>query len=142
MAITLESIRNSALTSIHGRRLGIDNADFLVGVRGVRTESIAATSATTGTALLNYGLSLMGLTTGAAKVYTLTAPDRAGLRKELVMTSSPTKGTQITLSGASLVSTGGSSATSIKFLGIGQRAILESVSTASWVALHLSGTST
>jgi hypothetical protein len=141
MAITRDALKRRAQTSIHGDRLGLDDQEFIVGPKGVRHESIAATSASTSTALLNYGLSLMGMSTGAAKVYTLGLPI-AGVRKELVMTSSSTKGTKITLSGASLSCTAGSSTTSITFTGRGQRAVLEGLTSATWVAVHLSGAST
>jgi hypothetical protein len=141
MAITLEQIRGKILTSIHGRRLGLDANDHLVGPKSLRQQVTQATSATTGTAIDNYGLTLMAMTTAAAKTYTLNAPE-AGVSKELVATSSSTLVTKITLSNASLSSTAGSSTTSITFNGRGDRAILVGLSTSQWAAVYLNGAST
>jgi len=138
---TLDTLRNKIKTSIHGRRLGLDTEGFLVGPSGLRTESIAATSGTTGTALTNHGLTTFTMSTGAAKTYTLAAPV-AGCQKELVVTSSSTKGIVVSLTNASLNSTAGSSTTTITFNGRGDRAILEGLSTSTWVAKYLNGAST
>jgi len=141
MAFTLEQLRNKVQTSIFGRRLGLDNADHIVGPRGIRLDVTEATSATTGTAITNSGLTILSMSTGAAKGYTLAAP-QPGVYKELVATSSSTKGMVITLTGAVLNSTGGSTANTITFNGRGDRALLRGVSTAAWVALALNGAST
>jgi len=140
MAISLEQLRNKIQTSIFGRRIGLDNADHIVGPRGIRLDVTEATSATTGTAITNSGLTTFTASTGAALGYTLAAP-QPGVYKELVATSSSTKGTVIALTG-SLSSTAGSSTTAITFNGRGDRALLRGVSTAAWVALALNGAST
>lgn len=55
MAISNESLRDERIRSIHGRKLGLDKDDHIVGPRGQRQAVTAATSATTGTQLPSYG---------------------------------------------------------------------------------------
>ena len=139
MAITLEQLRNEALTSIHGRRLGLDQDSALVGVTDVRKAVTAATSATTATAIPNYGLTTIAAATGATWVMAAPAP---GLSKELVTSTTSTGTMIITLASGSFVSTGGTSATAITFNGVGDRATLTGLTTASFAVTSLVGTST
>ena len=55
MALSLETIRSQALTSIHGRRLGLNINDALVGPVGMVLPITDATSATTATNITGYG---------------------------------------------------------------------------------------
>ena len=63
MAISAEGLKNLVITSIHGRRLGFDVDDNLVGPKGLRKAVTAATSDTTGTNLVNYGVNSVATTT-------------------------------------------------------------------------------
>ena len=63
---TLQQLRNSILTSIHGRRLGLDPNEFLVGVKDTLRPIQSLTSGSTATTVLNYGLTQLNVTTGAA----------------------------------------------------------------------------
>ena len=92
MAKSLTELRNSILTSVYGRRLGLDPDEFLVGQKALKmvTQSIGsstnATASNTGTQLLNYGITRMahateqastGSSYGTAEVggvYSLAAP--------------------------------------------------------------------
>lgn len=63
MAISLETIRDGALTSIFGRRLGLKrivatdlNSEHLVGPNGIQVPVTNATSDTTGTVIPGYGV--------------------------------------------------------------------------------------
>ena len=56
MAQTLETIRNSIITSIFGRRLGLDNNSFLSGPKDIKHVVTDLTSASTATAIPNHGV--------------------------------------------------------------------------------------
>lgn len=70
MALSLTTIRNSIVTSIFGRRLGIAkavssdaNSEFLIGMNGMRVPITDATSDTTGTNITGYGITTVDTTT-------------------------------------------------------------------------------
>lgn len=73
MGQTLTQIRNRMLTSIYGRRLGLNQADFLGGVKGlikaiqvIEPSSALSTVSTTGTEINNYGMTSLAVATEAA----------------------------------------------------------------------------
>lgn len=72
MAQSLENNRSKIKTSVHGRRLGLDNDELLVGVKDVRRVVTNATSDTTGTAIPNHGFASVVTTTD--DTWTLTDP--------------------------------------------------------------------
>ena len=133
MAITNEALRNEILTSVAGRRLGLDHNDFLVGPKAPRQEISAATTASTGTQINNYGFTTVAGGT-ATQTWVLAAP-QDGVRKSFVSVSTSTKGAKITLASGSFNSTGGSSDTALTLHGIGQRVELIGVSTASYAVV-------
>jgi hypothetical protein len=55
MAYSIETLRNDIITSIHGRRLGLDTAGRLIGHEGLRIPEVDATSDTTGTVITGHG---------------------------------------------------------------------------------------
>lgn len=55
MAQSLETLRNNRITSLYGRRLGLDSDETLVGVKGLKEVVQDLTSASTGTSVNNYG---------------------------------------------------------------------------------------
>lgn len=55
MAFNLETLRNEAVTSIYGRRLGLDQVGRLIGHEGIRIPTVDATSDTTGTVITGHG---------------------------------------------------------------------------------------
>lgn len=63
---TLQGLRNSILTSIHGRRLGFDSNDFLVGIKDALRPIQSMTSGTTATQVTNYGVTSFDITTASA----------------------------------------------------------------------------
>ena len=69
--VTIEGLRSQLLTSIKGRRLGLDSGDFLVGPKDLR-RGINNTTAISGT-LNSYGFNTLGVSTAAA-TYTMDAP--------------------------------------------------------------------
>jgi hypothetical protein len=63
MALSIETLRNAGLTSIHGRRLMLDTNGLIVGTIGSRIPTVDATSDTTGTAITGYGWTNVDSTT-------------------------------------------------------------------------------
>lgn len=56
MAQSLETLRSNAITSLYGRRAGLDRDETLVGVKDVKRAVQDLTSASTATAINNYGV--------------------------------------------------------------------------------------
>lgn len=65
MAQSLETLRNNVQTSIFGRRLGLDDADFIVGPKEVKGVVQDLTSGSTATTLNAYG-TIVARITGVA----------------------------------------------------------------------------
>ena len=70
MALSLTTIRNSIVTSIYGRRIGLtrlvagdDNSESLLGPAAMRVPVTDATSDTTGTNITGYGITTVDTTT-------------------------------------------------------------------------------
>ena len=51
----LEDIRSSLITSIFGRRAGLDSDEFWAGPKDIRKQVLDLTTASTGTAIPNHG---------------------------------------------------------------------------------------
>jgi hypothetical protein len=135
---TLAELRNAIITSIHGRRLGFDVNDFLVGAKGPRQPISAATSATTGTNLPNNGNVTIDSTAGDS--YVLEDPVEGCTVKISVIS---TGGTQtITPDNATILSSGSSTGGSITMVGGSQASIeLLGATTALWVPVSRYGSS-
>lgn len=71
---TVEQLRNQILTSIYGRRLGLDKNGALVGQVGVRQSVQEYTSGSTGTAITPYGVHVFALTTLSTQDFVLQSP--------------------------------------------------------------------
>lgn len=105
MALSIESLRNQILTSLFGRRLGLDGNDYMIGVRGARMpiEDIQTTVATSASP---FGLT-RNLTTGSSQngQHTLQAIP-VGATKILSLVSTSTGTQQYTMpSGVALFNT-------------------------------------
>lgn len=74
MASLLETIRNLAGVSIHGRRLKITHDDYLVGPKALREQVQDFTSASTGTAIPAYGVASIQCTTLSTQAFVLSNP--------------------------------------------------------------------
>ena len=80
MAQSLETIRNQILTSIFGRRLGLDPNDYLVGQKDIKHVVTDLTSASTATAIPAHGFvsytgtSLATTTANAGATFLLSNP--------------------------------------------------------------------
>jgi len=129
MAFTLAQLRNKILTTIHGRRVGLDSDGFLLGVKGTRVPITDATSATTGTALPNHGLVSVVTTTNSG--WTLADPV-PGCEVELVTGSSSTGTHTVTFAAATAISSYGIASSIISMQGKGAFISLRGLSTATW----------
>lgn len=134
MAYSLNTLRGQRKTSIHGRRLGLDANDYIVGPRDLRT-LVEDQQSTAGTSMPPSGLTRI-LTTGSTQcgIYPLEAPV-IGARKRIVLMSSSTGCQLVKASGSALfygcsVSTIGS--TVINLLGRGAEVTLEAVTSQAW----------
>jgi len=137
MALTLQQQRDLIEVSKHGRRLGIDHEDFLCGTKDSRVPVTAATTASTGTEIVNYGMTTVA-GGASSQTWKLAAPT-PGARKYLSATSTSTKGAVIKLTSGTFNSTGGTSATAITLHGVGQRVELVGASTSRWNVVGGSG---
>jgi len=131
MAQTLQNIRDLIRTSIHGTRVGLTHDDFLAGPKAQIQTVTNATSATTATALLPYGIHT--LQTPSSKNWTLTDPPMAGLVVRFMCNTTSTKVHKVTPAAATINSTNGLAGSSFTIFGAGAYAELTAISTAKWV---------
>lgn len=137
MAKLLEAFRNSIITSIRGRRLGLTNDDYLVGVKAVATQiEDLTTSPTTVAAYGHSRVTVTGSSQGPVQHF-LPAPV-PGVMKTLSLDSTSTASHQFlsTANGASIMAASdGTTKAVINLIGQGGSAILLGVSTAIWRVL-------
>jgi hypothetical protein len=74
MAQSLQTLRNSIITSVHGRRLALDKDDFLVGPPEIKRVVADYTSGSTGTEILPYGVHSFQLTTLSTQTFVIRDP--------------------------------------------------------------------
>jgi hypothetical protein len=134
--------------SLYGRKLGLDNAGFAVGVPGVRIPTETATTAGAATALTGHGLSVL---TGSTAAYLLAAPLVAGIEKIIVNASTLSTATLSVVRSTALgdcsflgtTSAGGIASTApglrINLVACGAAARLVSVSSACWAPVGYTG---
>ena len=138
MSFSLTSLRDSILTSIWGRRIGLDKDDFILGFKGTRT-AIEDFDNSTGSTAVNYGMTRV-MTTAASSggaAYTLQAPT-PGARKTLYHYGASTSCFVFGMAGSAIVQGGSlTSAGSTMISMFRQNACIEllGLSTAIW--LHL-----
>lgn len=134
MALSLESLRNVIKTSLFGRRLGLDNDEFLVGHKDNRV-AIEDISTTAATSCINYGHTRF-LTSGSSQLSnnTLQAPI-PGVRKSFSLQSTSTGNQIITATNAAFLAASGSSVAVINLQGGGAFVDLIAVTTAYWQIL-------
>lgn len=144
--------RNRIITSIHGRRLGLQrmstaetggsrgNVEFLVGAEDIRAE--VTTAETTSTNLKPFGYHVLpGTSAASSAVYTLDPPI-PGVRVSVMGGVSNGPVYLKTANSETIVSTVGSSHTTVKVSSVGGCFELLGLTTAQWMAMGLtSGTS-
>ena len=63
MALNIETLRNKAVTTLFGRRMGLDIDEQVIGTKGVKIPYEDATSDTTGTNISGYGMTVVDSST-------------------------------------------------------------------------------
>lgn len=139
MSFSLGQLADLIRTSIHGRRLGLDNNDFLVGPKGLRPPVTDATSDTTGTNLPNHGFVSVISTTD--DVWNLGAPI-PGCEVTIFCGSSSTGTHAVVPQSATIISSNGVAGSSISMGGAGASITLAGISTAAWMLKNVLGAST
>lgn len=129
MAISLNQLRSAILTSIYGRRLGLDKDEALVGVKNLKRPVTGGTSDTTGTNLPNYGINSVVTTTD--DTWVLDNP-YIGAEVTLMTGSSSTGIHSINLGGSLCYSTQGIAGSTVVLTGAGAVISLVGISTALW----------
>lgn len=138
----------TVLTSIHGKRVGLDADNYFTTETGIKAPvyfegtsgsefdnqtQTTATVSSTGTTITNHGVTQM--TSTAAKSYLLADPTHTRQRKVLSQTSSSTAGLTITTVGGTN-GTGYDGLNHIaKLLGRGQALALQAASTLGWMVI-------
>lgn len=124
-----------AFVSLHGRAFGFDSETGNIVRNGV---SDGVTAASTAANISNRGTTTLGAT--AAKDYTLDPPTAAGKTKRLVSTNGTTQ--TVTASGATFLTTAGSTVNKVSMESTGAVLLLESLSTILWAVISKIGTTT
>jgi hypothetical protein len=137
MAQSLNTIRSKILTSVHGRRLGIDSAEFLAGTKGVRHVVTNATSDTTGTELPNHGLVSVATTTD--DTWVLSDPE-PGVEVTLVVNINSTGTHTVDVSPAVIYSTNGLEGDQVLLSNEGAFCKLMGLTTAVWAVTSRAST--
>lgn len=151
---TLETLRNSIITSLYGRRLGFNQNQFLVGPKDIALATQSLTSGSTGTQVINYGITQLDVTTAAASTassvgttelgcaWVMAAPEPGALKTLMKQSSTGgstmpvvvTFGTGVTAFNSSFTST----ATGVMLNAVGQQVTLRGLSATKWLVLSLS----
>lgn len=156
---TLSTLRNSILTSIYGRRLGLSKNEFVVGpkdlakaTQSIGPSSAASTVSTTGTEILNYGITSLAVATAAATtgssygtaelggVYALAAPE-PGVEKTIYTASDHSTmliSVQFSTGVTALNTSAGSTFGGLSFNAPGQWVKLIGLSTSKWLMAGIS----
>ncbi len=134
MAQSIDTLRGKILTSIFGRRLGLDDQEFLVGPKDHRgaIEDITSTAATS---CVPYGHTRI-LTSGSSQTgnYTLQAPV-PGVRKSFSLQSTSTGAQIVTATNAAFLAASGTSVAVINLITGGAFVDMIAVTTGYWQLL-------
>lgn len=132
-----EQLRSGIKTSIFGRRVGLDNNDYLQGPLSPKYATQTLTSASTATAILPYGYTALSSSNGAT--FAMAAPVE-GVDKRIFDSSTASGSVVVQLpTGVTFITTAGSSFNQATFSGIGQTADLFGQSTSAYAVLGLAG---
>lgn len=138
MPLSLEQLRGRIITSIYGRRLGLDEEDRLCGAKGRRETITEGTSATASTQNLpNFGWVVV--TSSNASTWTMDAPE-TGCEVKIVTGSTSTADHYINMENATIQSCFGSTQNQIDLRGGGAGVTMFGLSTSSWKILQKSST--
>lgn len=118
VSMTRETLRSKMLTSIFGRRVGLDNQDYEVGHQDTRTP-IDVIGTTAASSLIPNGCSVLSATPASSGIYSMLQAV-SGIYKEITQISTPALGFAVQLgANAQMVTTAGTSFNQIVFAGVG-----------------------
>lgn len=127
-ALTRENLRNLMVTTMMGRRAGMDANGYEVGEQDTRLP-IDNIGTTVPTSLSPNGFTNLSCTVASSAIHTLQNPV-AGIYKMITQLSSSTLGIAVQFgAGANIVTSAGSSFNQIVFAGVGHVASLACIST-------------
>ena len=137
MAVTvtaqlLDKLRNQILTSLYGRRDGIDKDEYNIGPKDFRVqiENITTTAAST---IANFGITVLSCTVSSSAIYTMPAPVPGVQGRQIFQASTSTLGYAIQLpAGVTILATNGSSFNQMVFYGLGAALELSALSSLTW----------
>jgi len=134
---------SSIRTSLRGERLGLDDGEFLVAPKGYREPFESLSAAAT---MENCGVTVL---TGSTATFTLQAPGRAGITKEIINASSVSTAqmaivrstanggcTFLSLSSA-FGSSGDQTIVRVNLTNVGAFVKLRAISTSQWAAVGI-----
>lgn len=138
MAQLIETLRSNNVTSLWGRRVGLQLDETMAGIKDVKL-AIEDIQTTVPTTALAYGITRI-LTTGSSQgpVQHLLPAPIPGVRKHLVMNTTSTGSQQFlsTANGASiLAASDGTTKSLINFVGQGGAVTLMGLTTAIWAVM-------
>jgi hypothetical protein len=126
-AVTREALRNQMVTSMMGRRAGMDVAGYEVGEQDTRLP-IDNITTTAPTSLAPNGFSVLSCTAASSAIQTMLQAV-GGIYKQITQFSSSTLGIAVQLgANANIVTSAGSSFNQIVFAGVGHCVSLACVS--------------
>lgn len=138
MAQLLTTLRNSVVTSFHGRKGGFDVNEFLISkpIPNI-VEDFTSTSSGSTNVASNHGIT-RAMASGSSQTgnYALQSPQRAGLHKFLHQVSSSTGNQIFTPQGGETIwAASGSSVAVVNLQGNGAKCWLMSLSTSLWAVM-------
>ena len=142
MAQSLATLRNNIITSIHGRRLGLDRDEAIVGSVGVKMPITNINTGDTGTDVTAFGIHNV-TSTGSSQTaqYNLAAPI-PGVAKTLLLGSTSTGTAQFlsTANGAQIIaSSDGTTTEVVSLLRPGAAVVLMGVTSTHWAVIGQPG---
>lgn len=134
MALTGTTLKNQIVTTLFGRRIGLDSNDYLIGPKEHRKEieDITTTNPTTASAYGVTRISGLGSTHGPVQ-HNLPAPV-PGVEKTLIMNCTSTASQQFlsTPNGAAIYSSLGTTGGVVNFVGPAGYHVLIGISSTIW----------
>lgn len=118
VSMTRENMRNQMVTSLFGRRAGLDSQGYEVGHQDTRTP-IDVIGTTAASSLIPNGCSVLSSTPASSGIYSMLLAV-AGIYKEITQISTPALGFAIQLgANAQMVTSAGTSFNQIVIAGVG-----------------------
>ncbi len=127
------------LHSLYGRRLGTDRNGYVTSKVGFAPELQALTSGSTGTQIVAGGITT--ISASADQTFTLANPAEGALKTIMTISTAAGASTiRLTTDGPTFLSTNGSSMEAYVLENIGDKLVLQGLSTSFWAVLDNNST--